>query len=54
VTHTVAPGDTLSDIAAKYYDDAGRWPAIWEANKDVIGDNPNLIVAGQELTIPDL
>ena len=52
--HTVVPGDTLSGIAAQYYNDAGQWPAIYEANKDVIGDNPNLILVGQELTIPKL
>jgi nucleoid-associated protein YgaU len=52
VTHTVVPGDTLGGIAAQYYADAGRWPAIFEANRDVIGDNPNLILVGQELVIP--
>lgn len=52
-THVVVSGDTLSGIAAQYYSDAGRWPTIYEANKDVIGDNPNLILVGQELVIPD-
>lgn len=52
IHYTVKPGDTLSAIAEKFYGDAKRWPEIYEANKDVIGDNPNLIKPGQELKIP--
>ncbi len=51
-THTVVPGDTLSGIALKYYEDASRWPEIYEANKDKI-KNPNLIHPGQTFVIPD-
>ena len=50
--HTVVSGDTLSGIAAKYYDDAGKYMFIYEANKAVIGDNPDLIQPGMELVIP--
>ena len=50
--HTVVAGDTLSAIAKKYYDDAGQYMKIYEANKDVIGDNPDLIQPGMELVIP--
>lgn len=52
--HTVAEGETLSDIALKYYGHAGPtfYTAIYEANKDVIGDDMNKIVPGQELVIP--
>jgi len=35
VTHTVVPGDTLYHIA-HLYDVKGGWPAIFEANLDVI------------------
>jgi len=52
--HTVVAGDTLSGIAKKYYDDAGKYLKIYEANKDVIGDNPDMIKPGQELVIPKL
>ena len=54
--HTVASGDTLSHIAQKYYKSADRekWMAIYEANKEIIGDNPSLIRAGQVLQIPSL
>ena len=50
--YTVAAGDTLSAIAKKFYDDAGAYMKIYEANKAVIGDNPDLIQPGMELVIP--
>jgi colicin import membrane protein len=55
-TYTVKAGDTLSDIALKYYKSAARdkWMAIYEANKAVIGDDHNVIKPGQELKIPKL
>ena len=52
--HTVVAGDTLSAIATKYYDDAGKYLKIYEANKELIGDNPDMIKPGQELIIPKL
>lgn len=54
--HTVAGGETLSHIALKYYNSAVRdkWMAIYEANKEVIGDNPSLVRPGQVLKIPKL
>jgi len=54
VKHTVESGDTLSGIAKKYYDDAGKYMKIYEANKDVIGGDPSLIKPGMELVIPKL
>lgn len=52
--HTVAAGETLSHIAMKYYNNAGEkyYMHIFNANKSVIGDNPNVIKEGQVLTIP--
>jgi nucleoid-associated protein YgaU len=54
--HTVAEGETLSGIALKYYGSAvkEKWMIIYEANKDVIGDDPGLIVTGQVLQIPEI
>jgi nucleoid-associated protein YgaU len=50
--HVVASGESLSVIAKKYYDDAGKYMKIYEANKDVIGADPSLIQPGMELVIP--
>ncbi len=50
-TYTVEPGDSLSAIAKSVYGDGGRWPEIFEANKDQLSD-PNLIQPGQVLRIP--
>jgi nucleoid-associated protein YgaU len=50
--YVVKSGDSLSKIAKQFYGDGGRWPEIYEANKQLIGDNPNLIHPGQQLTIP--
>lgn len=51
-THTVKSGESLSLIAQKYYGDMMQWPKIYEANKKVVGPNPNLILPGQVLVIP--
>ncbi|CAM5485827.1 LysM peptidoglycan-binding domain-containing protein [Streptomyces pseudogriseolus] len=46
--HVVRPGDTLSGIAARYGTD---WRRLYAANRDVIGDDPDVIVPGQRLDI---
>ena len=52
-TYTVKSGDSLWKISAKVYHDGGvGWRKIYEANKNVIGKNPNLIYPGQILVIP--
>lgn len=51
-TYTVKAGDSLSKIAKAVYGDAKKWKQIYEANKAVIGNNPDLIKPGQVLTIP--
>lgn len=43
-TYTVASGDYLSKIEAD-------WRALYERNRDVIGDNPDLIFPGQQLRL---
>lgn len=51
-SYTVKKGDCLSAIARAVYGDAGKWRKIYEANKDIIGGNPNLIYPGQNYVIP--
>jgi nucleoid-associated protein YgaU len=53
-TYTVVSGDSLSKIAKNHYGDASKWHQIYEANKATIGNNPDLIEVGQELTLPSL
>ncbi len=54
--YTVVKGDCLWCIASKseYYGKGAAWPAIWRANQDVIGNNPDLIYPNQVYTIPSL
>ena len=51
-TYTVKSGDSLSKIAKNHYGDAAKWHQIYDANKAVIGSNPDLIEVGQVLTLP--
>jgi len=51
-TYVVKSGDSLSKIAKEVLGDAKRWPELYEANKQLIGDNPNLIRPGQKLRVP--
>lgn len=50
--YKVQAGDTLSAIAEKFLEDGSKYMEIYEANKDLIGDDPNQIKVGQELKIP--
>jgi nucleoid-associated protein YgaU len=50
--YTVQSGDTLSSIAQRAYGDANQWPKIYDANRQVIGNDPNLIRPGEVLYIP--
>jgi len=49
--YTVAAGDSLSGIAADFAV-RGGWPALYAANRNVIGPDPGLIRTGTVLTIP--
>jgi len=58
--HRVNPGETLSEIALRYYGDAREtnWRKIYDANKEIIGGDPQAIRpgdpirAGARLNIP--
>lgn len=51
IPHTVERGETLWALADDNYDNPRHWPWIYDENKSDIA-NPNLILAGQELEIP--
>lgn len=65
--HTVVAGDSLWSITADALDGtsgdgadsrddaaiAAAWPALYEENRDVVGDDPGLIHPGQRLAIPE-
>lgn len=49
--YVIQQGDTLSGIARQFLGNAGDYPKIFEANREVIKD-PNLIYPGQKIRIP--
>ena len=56
---TVRPGDSLWSVSsarlgpyASDVDVALDWPRIYQANRDIIGANPNLLRPGQVLQLP--
>ncbi len=59
-TYRVQPGDSLWAIACRESSTTTteeinrRWRQIYEANRDTIGDNPDLIHPGQVLLIPEV
>ncbi len=46
--YTIQSGDNLSKIASTY---KTTWQEIYNLNKEIIGDNPNLIYEGMQLKI---
>jgi nucleoid-associated protein YgaU len=51
-TYEVQSGDTLLTIAEQFYGDTGQWRRIYDANKDVIGSDPDKLKIGMKLKIP--
>ena len=51
-TYTVRAGENLRHIALRLYGDQDRWTEIYEANRDLVGDDPNNLWVGLSLTIP--
>jgi nucleoid-associated protein YgaU len=51
--HIVQAGETLGQIALRYYGDANRWQAIYEANRGQL-PSPNALAVDMRLTIPPL
>lgn len=51
-TYEVKSGDTLLSIAQDVYGDQAQWRRIYDANKDVIGADPDKLKLEQKLKIP--
>lgn len=54
--HELKADETLSHLALHYYGHATPpyWKLIYEANKELIGDNPNRVHPGLLIKIPEL
>lgn len=50
-TYTVKPGDSLWAIAKRTLGDGSRWKEIYNANRSIIGADPNVLKPGQQLRI---
>lgn len=51
-TYLVGAGENLRHIALRLYGDADRWTEIYDANQDLIGEDPNNLWVGLSLTVP--
>lgn len=49
-SYTVKPGDSLSSIASQFK--VSNWQTLYNANRTVVGSNPDKIYPGQKLSIP--
>jgi nucleoid-associated protein YgaU len=49
--HTVQRGDTLFNLAQRYYGSSSKWRDIFEANRDLLPSQNSLRI-GMELKIP--
>ena len=50
--HVIQTGETLGQIAKKYYKNSGLWHLIYNANTDAL-KNPKCLKPGQKLKIPE-
>lgn len=53
IQHRVRSGETLTSISRLIYGSGSRWTSIYDANRELIGDNPDFIRPGMRLIIPN-
>lgn len=54
VTPWDTPHSTLTGIAEDLYEDPSKWRDIYDANRDLIGDDPGSLRVGMRLVLPPL
>jgi hypothetical protein len=52
-SYVVRPGDSLWSVAGTSLGDPTAWPRIYALNRDLVGPDPDLILPGQLLRLPD-
>lgn len=53
-TYTIQAGDSLWTISVKTYGDGYAWSKVYQLNKEVLGNNPNLLAAGTKISLPQI
>jgi nucleoid-associated protein YgaU len=51
-TYVTQSGDNLTTIAEQFNGDGTLWRKVYEANRKVIGSDPDRLGVGLDLTIP--
>lgn len=52
ISYTIKTGDTLWNLAKRYLGDGAQYTRLYELNRDVIGNDPSILVAGTVITLP--
>lgn len=52
-SYVVAPGDCLWSIAGRCYGQGRRCDLIWRMNRSVVGPDPDLLMPGMRLYLPE-
>lgn len=52
--YLVASGDSLASISRQVYDDNEKWTVIYNANIDILGEDPSVLEVGMALSLPCL
>lgn len=53
-SYVTAQGDSLQSVAERVYGDGEQWNVLYDANRNIIGDDPAALAPGITLLIPPL